>query len=244
VDGVKRAMRRTLGVLPNPRSTPFTFWYLIVLAGTTVFIHQVTPEAAQRLLAMSSTDAANLSHHPVSVLFLSALWLVEGYWLPYAAAFSLVIAPLERRIGSGRTALVFATGHVLATLATELPVLWAVHAHLLPHYDGHLLDVGVSYGFYATAGALLLALATPVRWWVLGALNLSVVVVYLSMGPLSADSVVTAAGHTLALYTGLLGFLPMLRARGLVGSVRLRLPRPRWAAATPEPAPATAPATP
>jgi hypothetical protein len=246
MERARRMGTRVAGLLPGPRRTPFTFWYLLVLAATTLLIRLATPEAAHRLLAMSSTDAVNLAHRPVSVLILSALWLVDGHWLAYAAIFSLVLAPVERRIGWRWTALVFASGHVLATLATELPVLWATRAHLLPHGDAHLLDVGVSYGFYATAGALLLMLATPARWWVLALLNLSIAGIYLTMGVTSADSVVTAAGHTLALYTGLLGWLPLLRTRGLIGSVRLRLPRLPWIPPTPAgPAgPETAPATP
>ena len=109
----------------------------------------------------------------------------------------------------------------LASLATELPVLWAVSAHLLPMVDAHLLDVGVSYGFFATAGALVLMLPTPARWWVLSLLNACVLAIYVTSGPASTDAVVTVAGHTLSLYIGMVGWLPWLRNRHLVGSVHL-----------------------
>ncbi len=220
-------VRAGLRLLPSPNTTPFTFWYLGLLGLTTILLRFGRPTAVNQLLAMSSTSAANLQRHPIQVLFLSALWLQDAHWLVYAAIFTIVLAPLERRIGAGWTALVFASGHVLATLATELPVLWAVRSHLLPTVDAHLLDVGVSYGFFATAGALVLMLRTPARWWVLGALNACILAIYLSTGPTTADAVVTVAGHTLALYTGMLGWLPWARRRRLIGSLRLPTLFPR-----------------
>ncbi|HEX5406103.1 MAG TPA: rhomboid-like protein [Pseudonocardiaceae bacterium] len=225
---IGRRAGAVLRLLPSPRTTPFTFWYLGLLGLTTILLHFGRPTAVHRLLAMSSTDAVNLQRHPIQVLFLSALWLVDAHWLVYAAIFTIVLAPLERRIGTKWAVLVFASGHVLATLATELPVLWAVRSHLLPTVDAHLLDVGVSYGFFAAAGALLLVLPTPVRWCVLGLLNASIVVIYLSTDPTSTGAVVTVAGHTLSLYIGMLGWLPLLRRRGMIGSLRLpRMPAGR-----------------
>jgi hypothetical protein len=161
------------------------------------------------------------------VLFLSALWLDGQHWLIYAAIFTVIIAPLERRIGSWWTVLVFASGHVLATLATELPVLWAIKAHLLPHNDAHLLDIGVSYGLAATAGALLLLLAAPARWWATAALAAAILAAYVYMGLGDTDSIVTTAGHLTSGAIGMVGWYPWLRKRGLVGSLRLPALRPR-----------------
>jgi hypothetical protein len=223
---VPARIRAGVRLLPSPRRTPFTFYYLGVLALTTLLLHFGRPTAIHRLLALSSTDAVNLQRHPIQVLLLSALWLQDAHWLIYALIFTAVIAPLERRIGTRWTILIFASGHVLASLATELPVLIAVRAHLLPRVDAHLLDVGVSYGFFAVAGALSVLLPTPPRWWVLGLLNASIVAIYLSTDPTSTDATVTVAGHLLSLYIGMLGWLPWLRRRGLVGS----LPPPQWLA--------------
>jgi lipid-A-disaccharide synthase-like uncharacterized protein len=218
---IGRGIGAFVRVLPSPRTTPFTFWYLGLLGSTTFLLHFGKPDAVDRLLAMSSTDAVNLQQHPVQVLLLSAAWLADAHWLVYAAIFTIVLAPLERRIGTTWAVLVFASGHVLATLATELPVLWAVRTHLLPMVDAHLLDVGVSYGFFAAAGAMLLMLPTPARWWVLGLLNACIVAIYLSSDPASTDAIVTVAGHTLSLYIGMLGWLRWLRRRGMIGSLRL-----------------------
>lgn len=225
--GVGSVSRSIVRALPRPDDTPFTFWYLVVLALTTLLVDFAKPAAVHRLLNMSSTNAMNLQTHPLEVLFLSALWLAGEHWLIYAAIFTLVIAPLERRIGSWWTVLVFASGHVLATLATELPVLWAIKAHLLPHNDAHLLDVGVSYGLAATAGALLLLLAAPARWWATGVLVAAILAAYVYMGLTDTDSIVTTAGHLTAGAIGMLGWYPWLRKRGLVGSLHPRSLRSR-----------------
>lgn len=216
--------RRVLPLIPSPRRTPFTFYYLVLLALTTLLLRFGRPAAVHHLLALSSTDAVNLQRHPVQVMLLSALWLQDEHWLVYALIFSVVIAPLERRIGTKWTILIFASGHVLATLATELPVLIAVRAHWLPRVDGHLLDVGVSYGLFAVAGALSMLLPIRPRWWVLGLFNVIIVAIYVAMDPTSTDAMVTVAGHLLSLYIGMLGWLPWLRRRGLVGSAVL----PGW----------------
>lgn len=210
---------RVVSVLPGRRSTPFTFWYLVVLATTTLVLRLAPPMVVQRLLAASSTSAANLDHHPMRVLVASALWLSDPHWLVYAVIFTAVLAPLERHVGTLWALLVFASGHVFATLATELPVQWAVRFHLLPLADGHLLDIGVSYGLAAAAGALALMLPTPARWWAVGVLNASILAIYLAMGPADLSTIVTALGHLVAAYVGMLGWLPWLRSHGLVGSL-------------------------
>lgn len=233
--GAGSVSRSIVRALPRPTDTPFTFWYLIVLALTTMLFDFAKPSVAHRLLALSSTNAMNLQTHPLEVLFLSALWLDGQHWLIYAAIFTVVIAPLERRIGSWWTALIFASGHVLATLATELPVLWAIKAHWLPHNDAHLLDIGVSYGLAATAGALLLLLAAPARWWATSALVAAILAAYLYMGLGDTDSIVTTAGHLTAGAIGMLGWYRWLRKRGLIGSLRL----PSWRTRAGAPALAT-----
>jgi hypothetical protein len=222
------AAQAVLRLLPSPRSTPFTFYYLGVLALTTLLLHYGKPTVVHRLLRLSSTDAVNLQRHPIQALLLSALWLQDAHWLIYAVIFTAVIAPLERRVGTRWTILIFASGHVLASLATELPVLVAVRTHLLPIVDARLIDVGVSYGFFAVAGVLLILLPTPARWWVLALLNVSIIAIYLGMDPTSTDAVVTVVGHVLSLYIGVLGWLPWLRRRGLVASLHLPWQIGQW----------------
>ncbi|MCF6424067.1 MULTISPECIES: rhomboid-like protein [Amycolatopsis] len=206
-------------LLPSPVSTPFTFWYLVVLLATTALQHLLGETVSARLLELASTDAHNLWHRPVMSLVSSALWLGDDGWLVYVIIFTFAVAPLERRIGAGWTCAVFASGHVLATLATELPVMWALAEGLLPATDGRWLDIGVSYGFFATAGALVPVLARRFRMWAVPAIEAGIVVIYLIDGPGTLGGIVTFAGHLIALHIGMLGWWRWLGRRGVTGTL-------------------------
>ncbi|MDQ1016293.1 rhomboid-like protein [Streptomyces afghaniensis] len=157
VVGEPRARLRTLRpwrLLPTPTGTPFTFGYGVVLCLTSLFSAYADPALVHALLQGSSTDVAHLVRTPELVLVGSALWLAGGVASPFAIGFVLVLTALERRIGGLRTAGVFLLGHVLATLATEVPVGLAVLAGQLPQSSLHRLDYGVSFGVAAGTGAL------------------------------------------------------------------------------------------
>ncbi|MFD2467087.1 rhomboid-like protein [Amycolatopsis silviterrae] len=207
-----RPKRAWLGLIPTPRSTPFTFGYLVLLLGTSLLIRFGSPTFTDKLLAVSSTDAHNMARHPLTALLTSAFWIADGGWLPYAVIFAIAVAPLERRFGGLRTAVVFFTGHVLATIATELPVMALIHTDVLPHSAGHWLDIGVSYGFLTTAGALVALLSGRARIAGIAALELFVIGVYVTDDPASLASVVTVLGHACAAHFGLLGWGPRLRS--------------------------------
>ncbi|WP_370945326.1 rhomboid-like protein [Amycolatopsis sp. cg5] len=196
-------------LLPTPRGTPFTFGYLVVLLATTLVVRFADPTLTSKLLTLSSTDAHNLWRRPFLALFASALWVGGDLWLPYFLIFAVLVAPLERRFKARRTAGVFFAGHVLATLLTELPVMWGISAGLLPRSDAHWLDIGVSYGFFTTAGALVFLLARR-RALAVAGLGLFVVVIYLSDDPSSLEAIITLAGHAIAALFGLLCCGPWL----------------------------------
>ncbi|HVV09537.1 rhomboid-like protein [Amycolatopsis sp.] len=221
--GRPRWTTRAAVLLPSPSATPFTFWYLTLLLATTVMQRMVGQTVSAKLLAMASTDAHNLWHRPIMSLISSALWIEDSGWLIYVLIFALAVAPLERRVGAGWTFAVFASGHVLATLATELPVMWALTHGWLPFEDSRWLDIGVSYGFFATAGAMVPILERRLRLWAVLAIELTIAVIYVTDSPGSLLSIVTVAGHAIAAHIGMLGWQPWLRRRGLVGT--LRLPR-------------------
>ncbi|WP_408995398.1 rhomboid-like protein [Streptomyces caniscabiei] len=141
-------------LLPTPAGTPFTFFYATVLVVTSLVAELADPALVHALHQGSSTDVAHLVRTPVLVLLASALWVAGGVASLYAVAFLLVLTALERRIGGWRTAGVFLLGHVLATLATEVPVGFAVLAGHLPDSSLHRLDYGISFGVAASAGAL------------------------------------------------------------------------------------------
>ncbi|MFE7901767.1 rhomboid-like protein [Streptomyces sp. NPDC057424] len=150
-------------LLPTPPGTPFTFGYAILLCATSLFSACADPALVHALLQGSSTDVAHLVRTPELVLIGSALWVAGGVTSPFAVAFVLVLTALERRIGGLRTAGVFLLGHVLATLATEVPVGLAVLAGHLPGSSLHRLDYGVSFGVAAGIGALAGLLPLPLR---------------------------------------------------------------------------------
>ena len=81
----------------------------------------------------------------------------------------VVLTALERRIGGLRTAGVFLLGHVLATLATEVPVGLAVLVGHLPATSLHRLDYGVSFGRGRRGGRPGRTARAPwLRWPLLG----------------------------------------------------------------------------
>ncbi|WP_344098164.1 rhomboid-like protein, partial [Streptomyces stramineus] len=141
-------------ILPTPRATPFAFGYGLILLATAVYTELGDEATVHQLLRDSSTDAAHLADRPLVVLIASALWVAGGLYSAYGILFALVVSALERRVGGARAAGVFLLGHVLATLATELPVAGAVAAGRLPEASLHRLDYGISFGVMACTGAL------------------------------------------------------------------------------------------
>ncbi|MEV5612290.1 rhomboid-like protein [Streptomyces sp. NPDC052225] len=148
------ARLRPWRLLPTPTGTPFTFTYAVVLAATSLYMEFGDPDTVSSLLRASSTDVAHLAQTPVLVLLASALWIAGGITSPFVIAFVVVLTALERRIGGLRAAGVFLLGHVLATLATEVPVGLSVMAGHLPDSSLHRLDYGISFGVAASIGAL------------------------------------------------------------------------------------------
>jgi len=155
---------RVRRILPTPTGTPFTFGYAVLLAVTSLIAAYADPALVYALYQGSSTDVAHLVRTPVLVLLASALWIAGGITSAYTLLFLLVLTVLERRIGGPRTAVVFLLGHVLATLATEVPVGLSVLAGDLPDSSLHRLDYGISFGVATSVGALAGLLPPWGRW--------------------------------------------------------------------------------
>ncbi len=163
----RRRRPRVWRLLPTPTGTPFTFAYACVLVGTSLFMEFADPDTVSTALRASSTDVTHLAQNPALVLVASALWIAGGLTSPFVIAFVVVLTALERRTGGLRTAGVFVLGHVLATLATEVPVGLSVMAGHLPDSSLHRLDYGISFGVAASIGALAGLLTPWLRWGVL-----------------------------------------------------------------------------
>ncbi|ORT61468.1 rhomboid-like protein [Streptomyces sp. CB03238] len=197
--------RRAARLLPTPTGAPFTFGYTLVLVATSLFAEYGDPDTVAQLLRASSTDVAHLTRTPLLVLVASALWVAGGLFSPYAIGFVFVLTALERRIGAWRAAAVFLVGHVVATLATEVPVGLSVLAGHLPDSSLHRLDYGISFGLMASVGALAGLLAPVARGVVLAWVS-----VMLLQDLVAFEDPLTDWGHPLALLIGV-GCWPLLR---------------------------------
>jgi lysyl-tRNA synthetase class 2 len=146
------------------RGAPATFAYLFVLLVTTLVVDGVDPPEAHRLLLQQSTNLDRLGHDPVYVLFASAFWLERSWMLvAWFVAFTVVVAPLERRLGSGRVVATFAAGHVGGSLLAATAIWAAIRADVFERKVAYVQDVGASYGFLALAAVFVYLLRGRVR---------------------------------------------------------------------------------
>ncbi|MGW1066533.1 rhomboid-like protein [Streptomyces aureus] len=194
-------------LVPTPLGTPFTFGYAAVLAATSYLADHADPAFVHALHQASSTDVAHLVRHPLLALIASAVWIVGGIASPYAAGFLLVLTTLERRTGTAGAAGVFLLGHVVATLATEVPVGAAVLAGALPATSLHRLDYGISFGVAASVGSLAGLLSPWLGRPLLLAFGAALAQDLVLLGDPVADT-----GHLIALALGIATW-PLVRKR-------------------------------
>lgn len=191
------------------RSAPFTYVFLFVLLITTWVFNTSSPSVARTLLLERSTNLHQLGHDPVRVLVTSAFWLSGSpELLGWLVLFTLVLAPVERWIGSARTAFVFALGHAGATLLTAAGLWLAIHYQVVGTYVRHEIDVGVSYGFFAVAAVPAFGLSG--RW---RALYLAILISYLGIMA-SVSRGFTDFGHLTAFAIGLVVAPLVIAGRG------------------------------
>jgi hypothetical protein len=150
----------------------------------------------QALAAWASTSVANLEHHPVASLVLSA-FIAGGSAAIWPVLIALALFGANRAVGSVRAAVILAAAHVIGTLVSEGIVAYRVDAGLLPVSSRHLLDVGPSYVVVAAAVVALASGSWPARG--AAALDLAVLVIggRIFAGLSSLD--VAAVGHVTAM---------------------------------------------
>lgn len=156
LDPLRRRWRewrpRALGYV---RSAPGTYVYLAVLFVTSWILETSSSRIANALLQERSTNLHHLTNDPLRVLFSSAFWVGSfADWIAWVALFSIFVAPVERWIGTGRTALIFLIGHVAATLITAAGLWVALRSDVVESSVVNARDVGASYGFAAVAAVL------------------------------------------------------------------------------------------
>jgi hypothetical protein len=189
------------------RRAPATYAYLVILLVTTWVLATSSSSVAHQLLLERSTNLHELARDPVRVLLASAFFVTSApAWLGWVVLFTALAAPIEHRIGSGRTVAIFAIGHVGATLVTAVGLRLALRGDLVESSVVRAVDVGASYGFVALAGALTYLLPRRLRWAYLAALLLGLVVA-LIVGPSFTDF-----GHLISFLIGL-ACRPLVPAR-------------------------------
>ncbi|MET9292204.1 rhomboid-like protein [Streptomyces sp. NPDC003077] len=180
------------------RSAPGTHIWLLIIGITSLVIAGATEGLEDFLLHRTSSNIHELDEHPVSALLISGFWIERPRsFLLYVVLFELVHANVERWLGTARWLLLVCVAHVAATLISQEIVLLAIEGRQLPRSMAHVVDIGVSYGLAAAAGALTYRVPTPWRWPYLVALLLFFGV------PLVSGATFTDFGHAVALALGL-----------------------------------------
>ncbi|MQY17586.1 rhomboid-like protein [Nocardia macrotermitis] len=158
-------------------AAPASCAYAFTLFVTWWTLRGISDVAGHRLILSLSTNLHNMRREPVQVLVASAFWIEGGFPWGTILGFLIVMALAERWLGTVRWILVFASGHVGATLIVVTGIAYAVQRQLIPLKVVHAADVGTSYGFSAVLAALAFRLPGRARvvwalclvgWYVLG----------------------------------------------------------------------------
>lgn len=194
------AIRAHLGAAPASTAYAFTLfvtWWTLRGVGDAV---------ERRLIFSASTNLYNMRHNPVQVLVASAFWTEGGFPWTTIAGFLVVMAYAERWLGTARWILLFATGHIGATLLTVTAVSHAIDRGLIPLRVAVAADVGTSYGFSAVLAALAFRFRGAVRlMWagsIIVALGMALWIepTFTDYGHLCAAVIGLAAGATASLF--------------------------------------------
>jgi hypothetical protein len=197
------------------RDAPLTYFWLIVLLGTTIYQHNVPRHHLHHFLLQESTNIRHLATDPLQVLFESLLWIDGRYWTPYLVLFTLFLAPAEHWLGQMRWLAVGLTTHVAATYISEGWLYLAIEYRHAAQRLVHTTDIGVSYFLVGVIAVLAYRIATPWRW-----VYLAVLIIALAV-PLVTQFDFTAVGHFSAIFVGLL-CQPLTRRRSATPGSRSR----------------------
>lgn len=150
-----RLWRRLLpAIRAHLSAAPASTAYAFTLFVTWWTLRGLGDSTEHRLILSASTNLINMRHNPVQVLVASAFWTDGGFPWTTIASFLIVMAAAERWLGTSRWILLFAAGHIGATLLTVTGISHAIDHGLIPYRVAHATDVGTSYGFTAVLAAM------------------------------------------------------------------------------------------
>jgi hypothetical protein len=199
--GARRAWRGVAGYLA---AAPGSHVLLLIVTVTTLVLRGVDASTATQVLRQQSTNLFHMSTDAPRVLVLSAFLLDQGQLWKVFLVFTAVLVPLERWIGTYRWIVVFASGHIGATLATTVGIWMQVRTGVGGRELTYVVDVGVSYGLAAAAGVLVFRLPRPLSW----VLGIGLVTAYTVA--VARTGTFTDWGHLCALLIGL-ALAPLVR---------------------------------
>ena len=197
-----------------------TFAYCALLVAGSVALSTREPASRSAWLLWASTNLDNLQHRPVVVLIGSA-FLPEDHAVLWVALALIGLGAVEPVLGTARTALLAAAGHLLGTAVGEGLVGVRVHGGQLPERARHVVDVGPS--FVVVTGLLAAVLIGRCGARVAAGGAFAILAPSLFDGISHLD--VAAVGHVCAVVVGAAGGR-WLRPRGTAGNAVDR-PGPR-----------------
>jgi hypothetical protein len=205
------------------RRSPATFTYAGIIFVTTWVVVGLNGPEKDALLRTQSTNIDNLRAHPVAVLFRSAFWSGTNLYFPFLLLLALVLAPAEVWLGTFRLILVFALGHVGATLITAVAISHGYFESAGQTGIAHTIDVGVSYGTFCVAAILTYRL--PRQWRAPYAVLLLLIFGLLAF---AVSRTFTDFGHFVSVLIGFAAY-PFVRAEAVTSRARCPMYRP-WLA--------------
>jgi hypothetical protein len=118
------------------RRCPLTAAYLLVLVVVAVVLALLPAQVADQVVYNASTNLQGLRNRPLLVLVASAFVLLGGlaglFWLPLVAA---AMGAVERWLGKLAAVLVFALGHVGATLGLAVMLVSGIAHRMIDPAD-------------------------------------------------------------------------------------------------------------
>ncbi|MGI9005479.1 MAG: rhomboid-like protein [Streptosporangiaceae bacterium] len=189
------------------------FAVLFAIGGVVTAVLPARESAALRLWA--STNVANLQHHPVPALVLSA-FLPSGSPFTWLVPIALTMFGANRAAGTARLALICAAGHLIGTGVSEGIVAYRVDHGRLPPARSDIPDVGPSY---VVVSAIVVAVMFGTWLTRVTALTVFAVLVFVSHIFAGLTSLhVAAVGHLTAIVTA--AALCLWPAVGIAASAR------------------------